>query len=80
MIVPTEELRKRLKKNLIRDRSGEHQELTLWMMDGTLYDTSSMGAEAERYYQSKGFGERMISGTIWNYTPFWNKWILGSRE
>ena len=80
MIIPTEGLRKRLMKNFIRYRSGEHLELRLWLMDGNLYDTTSMGCEGEWYYLSKGIGGRMIDQTHWNFTCFWNNWILGSRE
>ncbi len=80
MIIPTEELRRRLKKNIIRYRSGEHLELRFWLMDDHLYDTTSMGLEGEWFYLSKGRGGRMIDATIWNYTRFWNNWILGSLE
>ena len=45
MVVSTDELRRRLKKNLIRYRNGEHLELKLWLMDGQLFDTSFMGAD-----------------------------------
>ena len=49
MIVPTEELRKRLMKNLIRYRSGEYLELRLWLMESNLFDTTHFGIEAEWY-------------------------------
>ena len=80
MIISIEELRKRLKKNMIRYRSGENIELKLWLMDEHIYDTSTLGCEGEWYYLSKGKGGRMIDRTIWNYTSFWNNWVLGSRE
>ncbi|MBN2728778.1 MAG: hypothetical protein JXR53_06095 [Bacteroidales bacterium] len=49
-------------------------------MDGHLVDTTSMGLEGEWYYLSKGVGGgSMIDGTDWNYTRFWNNWILDSR-
>ena len=80
MIIPTEELRRRSKKNLIRYRSGEHLELRLWLMDGNLYDTTTLGIEGEWFYLSKGRQGRMIDSTHWNFTCFWNHWILGSRE
>jgi hypothetical protein len=74
MIIPTEELRKRLMKNLIRYRSGEHLELRLWLMDSNLYDCTNLGLEGEYYYLSKGKGGRMIDHTEWNYTRFLNNW------
>ncbi|MFC2080524.1 hypothetical protein ACFLRQ_03520 [Bacteroidota bacterium] len=82
MIIPTEELRKRLKKNLVSYRTGEHLELKLWLMDDHLYDTTHFGIEAEWYYLSKGVGGRMIDTTDWNYTKFLNNWDFGfgSRE
>jgi hypothetical protein len=80
MIIPTQELRRRLEKNIIRYRSGEHLELRLWLMDGNLYDTTSMGCEGEWFYLSKGQGSRMIDQTHWNYTYFWNNWTLGSNS
>ena len=80
MIVQIEELRGRLKKNLIRYRNGEHLELRLWLMDDHLYDTTIMGLEGEWFYLSKGRGGRMIDSTIWSYTSFWNNWVLESRE
>jgi hypothetical protein len=60
--------------------SGEYFEIRLWLMEGNLYDTFSMGCEGEWYYLSKGNRGRMIDGTNWNFTCFWNNWILGSRE
>jgi hypothetical protein len=80
MIIPTQELKRRLKMNMIRYRNGEHLELRLWLMGDQLYDTTSMGLEGEWYYLSKGIGGRMIDSTIWNYTPFRNNWILGSQD
>ena len=82
MIIPTQELRRRLEKNIIRYRNGEYIELRLWMMDVNLYDTTTMGVESEWYYLSKGRGGRMIDQTIWNYTKFLNNWDFGfgSRE
>lgn len=80
MIIPSEELMRRLKKNMIRYRCGENLELRLWLIDGHLYDTTNLGVEGEWYYLTKGRGGRMIDGTIWNYTRFWNQWILESRE
>ena len=80
MIISTQELRRRLEKNPIRYRTGEHIELRLWLMDGNLYDTTHFGIETEWYYLSRGRGGRMIDGTIWNYTRFLNNWVLGSRE
>lgn len=82
MIIPTQELRRRLEKNIIRYRNGEYIELRLWLMGGNLYDTTSMGCEGEWFYLSKGRGGRMIDQTIWNYTRFLNNWDFGfgSRE
>jgi hypothetical protein len=80
MIIPTEELRQRLMKNIINYRTGEHLELRLWLMDDNLYDTTSMGLEGEWYYLSKGQRGRMIDSTLWNYTSFLNNWVLGSQE
>ena len=80
MIILTEELRKRLKKNLIKYRTGEYIELRLWLIDSDLYDSTTMSLEGEYYYLSKGRGGRMIDGTIWNYTIFLNNWVLGSWE
>lgn len=80
MIIPTDELRKRLEKNIIRYMSGEYFEFRLWLMDGYLYDTTNLGLEGEYYYLSEGKGGRMIDGTIWNYTSFLNHWVLGSEE
>jgi hypothetical protein len=80
MIIPTQELRRRLEKNIIRYRNGEHLELRLWLMEGNLYETTCFGIEAEWYYLSKGRGGRMIDSTIWNYTSFWNNWVLGSQD
>ncbi len=50
MIIPAETLRNRLEKNQIRSRSKEYFELRLWLMDGHLYDTTSMALEGEWYY------------------------------
>lgn len=76
MIVPTEELRRRLKKIIIRYRSGEQIELRLWLMEDYLYNTTSMGLEGEWYSLSDGVrGVRTIDQTIWNYTNFLNCWI-----
>ena len=47
MIIPTEELRRRLKKNIIRYRNGEHIELRLWLMGYDLYKTTNLGLEGE---------------------------------
>jgi hypothetical protein len=80
MIIPTKELLRRLKKNMIRYRGGEHIELRLWLMDGGVYNCSSMSLESEWFYLSKGRGGRMIDSTIWNFTGFWNNWVLGSLE
>lgn len=80
MIIPTDELRKRLEKNIIRYMSGEYFEFRLWLMDGYLYDTTNLGLEGEYYYLSEGKGGRMIDGTIWNYTSFLNHWVQGSEE
>ncbi len=80
MIISTEVLRKRLMKNMIRYRNGEHIELKLWLMDGSVYNCSTMSLESEWYYLSKGRGGRMIDSTIWNYTRFWNNWVLGSQD
>jgi hypothetical protein len=80
MIIPTQELRRRLKKNLIRYRNGEHLEFRLWLMDGHLYQSNNLSVESEWYYLSKGKGGRMIDSTIWNYTSFWNNWVLGPRD
>lgn len=80
MIIPTNELRWRLKQNIIRYRSGENIELRLWLMDEHIYDISTFGCEGEWFYLSKGIGGRMIDSTIWNYTSFWNNWVLGFQE
>lgn len=80
MIIPTEELRRRLKKNIIRYQSGKHLEFRLWLIDGHIYETTNIGVEGEWYYLSKGPGGRMIDSTIWNYTRFWNNWFLGSQD
>jgi hypothetical protein len=80
MIIPEETLRKRLEKNIIRSRSNEYFELRLWLMNDQLFDTTSMGLEAEWFYLSDGKGGRMIEPTIWNYTSFLNSWILDSWE
>lgn len=80
MIIPTKELRRRLKKNMIRYRNGENLELRLWLMDEHLYDTTNLGLEGEYYNLSKGRGGRIIDQTVWNYSRFWNNWVLGSRE
>ena len=64
IIIPTKELRRRLKKNIIRYRSGEHIELRLWLMDDHIYDTTSMGLEGEYYNLSKGKRGRMIDETF----------------
>jgi len=80
MIIPAQELRRRIKKNMIRYRSGEHIELRLWLMDGHLYDTTGFGLEAEWYYLSESRGCRMIDVTIWNYSHYLNRWILVSPE
>jgi hypothetical protein len=76
MIIPTEELKRRLKKNMIRYRSGDNIELRLWLIDDHLYDTTNLGLEGEYYYLSKGRGGRMIDGTVWDYTQFQNNWVL----
>jgi hypothetical protein len=80
MIIPTEELRKRLKKNIIRYRSGENLELRLWLIGDYLYETTNLGLEGEYYYLSEGRGGRLIDETIWNYSRFLNNWVLGSWE
>lgn len=79
MIIPEETLRKRLEKNIIRSRSNDYFELRLWLMNDQLFDTTSMGLEAEWFYLSDGKGGRMIEPTLWNYTSFLNNWILGSQ-
>lgn len=80
MIIPTQELRRRLKKDIIRYRNGEHQELRLWLMDGHLYQSNNLSVESEWYYLSKGRGGRMIDVTIWNFTKYWNNWVMGSLD
>jgi hypothetical protein len=80
MILQTQELRRRLEKNIIRYRNEEHLDLRLWLMDDNLYDTTNFGLEGEYYYLSKGIGGRMIDSTIWNYTRFWNNWVMGSLD
>lgn len=72
MIILTAELRKRLEMNIIRYMSGEYFEISLWLMDGHLYDTTNLGLEGEWFYLSKGIGGRMIDQAEWNYTSFWN--------
>ena len=79
MIIPAETLRNRLEKNKIRSLSKDYFELRLWLMNGQLFDTTSMGLEAEWFYLSDGKGGRMIEPTIWNYTSFLNNWILDSQ-
>jgi len=76
MIIPPDELRRRLKKNIIRYISDEYFEIRLWLMDGNLYDTTYLGVEGEWYYLSKGRGGRMIDSTHWNYTKFLKNWNL----
>jgi hypothetical protein len=80
MIIPTEELRERLKRNRIRYMSGKCFTYRLWLMDSKLYDTTNLGLEGEWYYLSKGRGGRMIDGTFWDFTGFLNNWVLGSGE
>jgi hypothetical protein len=80
MIIPTREIRRRLKKNIIRYMNGDYFELRLWLMDGHLYETTFFGLESEWYYLSKSIGGRMIHTTIWNYTNYLNKWTPGFRE
>ncbi len=80
IIIPSEELCRRLKKNIIRFRSGENLELRLWLLDDHIYDTTSMGLEGEWYYLSKGRGGRMIDGTVWDFTQFLNNWVLGPGD
>lgn len=46
MIIPTEELRRRLKKNIIRYITGEHLELRLWLVDNNLYDSTNLSVES----------------------------------
>lgn len=77
MTIPAEELRRRLMKNLIRYRTGEHLELRLWLMDDQLYDCTDLGLEGEYYLLSKGRGGRMIDNTIWNYSKYLNNWDFG---
>lgn len=77
MIIPPDELRRRLKKNIIRYISDKYFEIRLWLMDGNLYDTTYLGVEGEWYYLSKGRGGRMIDSTHWNYTKFLKNWNLG---
>jgi hypothetical protein len=81
MIIPTEELKRRLRKNIIRYRNGEFLELRLWLMESNLYDTTTIFLQAELFYfMGNRKGSRKIDGTIWNYTRFLNNWVLGSRE
>jgi len=80
MIIQTKELVRRLQKNMIRYRGGKNLELRLWLMDRHLYDTTNFSVESEWYYLSRGRGGRMIDSTIWNYTCFWNNWVLGSPD
>jgi len=79
MIIPEETLRIRLEKNIIRSRSNEYFELRLWLMDDKLFDTTNLGLEGEWYYLSDRKGGRMIEPTIWNYTSFFNNWILDAQ-
>ena len=80
MIIPTEELKERLSKNIIRYMNGKNLELRLWLMDDRVYSTTHLGLEGEFYYLSKGIGGRMIDVTYWDYTSFLNNWVLGSGE
>ncbi len=47
MIIPPDELRRRLEKNIIRYISDEYFEIRLWLIEGNLYDTSALGCEGE---------------------------------
>jgi hypothetical protein len=80
MIIPTDELRKRLKKNIIRYMSGQYFEFRLWLMENNLYDTTNMSLESEWYYLSAGRGGRMADQTEWNYSIYLNNWVLGSHD
>jgi hypothetical protein len=74
VIVPNEDLRSRfLNQNRILT-GGKRSELTLWLMDRSVYDTTNLSVEGEWYMLSKGSGGRMADETDMDFTPFSNRW------
>jgi hypothetical protein len=80
MIIPTDELRSRLEKNRIKYFSGKCFDFRLWLIDNKLYDSTFLNFSGEYFYLSESRGVRKIDATIWNYSRYLNRWVLGFPE
>jgi hypothetical protein len=75
IIISSKELIRRLVDCSRISNDKEEVEIVFWLMpDDHLFQTTSIGAEAEWYYLSKGLNGRLADGSTWDYSSYLNDW------
>lgn len=75
IIIPNDELIKRLSLNSFVTEHPKSMRLVFWLMpDYSIYNATNISPEGEWFHLSKGIGGRMADGTDMDYTPFLNNW------
>lgn len=75
IIIPNDELMKRLSKESFVTEHPKSIRLVFWLMpENSIYNVSDISPEGEWFHLSKGVGGRMADGTDMDYTPFLNSW------
>jgi hypothetical protein len=77
VIIPTDELNKRLTKEDRTCIGNYTHKIVFWLMpDGFIYNCTDIGIEGEWYFMSKGINGRLADRSDWNYTFFLNNWDI----
>lgn len=75
VLVPTEELKRRLIKGNKIQKENRVYKIVFWLMpDSFIQNSTDIGIEQEWYYLSQGLNGRQADRTKWNYTEFLNGW------
>ena len=75
IIIPNDELMKRLNKESFVTEHPKSIRLVFWLMpENSIYNVSDISPEGEWFHLSKGLGGRMADRTNMDFTPFLNNW------
>ena len=75
IIIPAQDIRRRLAKESQIATGNKEIEIVFWLMpDKRLFETKSKGIEWEWYFLSKGRNGRLADRTDYDYTEFLNDW------
>lgn len=75
IIIPNNELMKRLSKESFVTEHPKSIRLVFWLMpENSIFNVSEISPEGEWFHLSKGVGGRMAEGTDIDFTRFLNNW------